>query len=305
MSERCSISVVLTDFNGWAQTQKCLAALAIAATPPHQIIVVEHGTDDTTRVQIQRHFPDIVLLRGSPAQWWAEASNLGIEHALKQRSQYVMLLNNDCYVQPETIAALRRHITQEPTAIIAPVQQDAEDRRLLALLPSHNILLGFTTLDGPRKITDRMRANPLQKTRLIIGGRGVVIPSEVFRTVGFFDADTFPHYGADHDFFLRCASKGIPLFVAVDATVLIDRTRTSLSARSETLSLRNFAQSLIDIRSHRSLYVQSQLIKRYYPLPGFHCIGVALYVARYCLAYVTRRALYLFRQASGIARKGE
>ena len=281
--------IVIPDFNGWTQTAQCLRALSAAKVPASQVILVDHGTTATTRQEARGLFPSITLIRGDPEQWWTGSVNRGIEHALRVGCTHVILLNNDSYILPQTIPVLLSHAARHPEAIVAPVQRSVSTGAYLSITPSENLLLGFSTLRGPRTVTEEMRQRQVLPTRLISGGRGALIPVDAFRSIGVFDETNLPHYGADHDFFLRCRKAGIPLLVALDAEVSIDDTRTSIASKPSELSWPEFRDTLTNIRSHRNIRHVRALFKKHYPIPPLYFIGVWLFVARYLLVYFFAR----------------
>jgi GT2 family glycosyltransferase len=288
-----SFSVVLTDFNGWTQTQQCLRQLEQAGVPQQCVVLVDHGTDQRTRTGVAKQFPSIQLIGAAPELWWAGATNVGLRAALEHETTHVMLLNNDCYLTARAVDTLQQHALREPRATIAPVQRDSESHAILCAVPDHNILLGFTTVMRARSLTPDMRRSPLQRTRLILGGRGVLIPRSVFEAHGLLDEQAFPHYGADHDFFLRITAAGETLLIATDADVLVDSTRTSIADDPCSLTFNQFLHSLSATRSHRNLRVQYLLIKRYYPVKHLHMIGFVLFGLRYFAKYASCRLIRL------------
>jgi GT2 family glycosyltransferase len=156
-------------------------------------------------------------------------------------------------------------------------------------------LLGFPTLGLPRRNLRFLDRPCLLPTKLIIGGRGVLIPSSVFERLGLFDEARLPHAGSDNDFYLRCAKKGVPLFVAADATVYVDDTRTTLAARAERLNWKEFLETLKDRRSHRNLRDLEMLFRLHYPVKRLHHLGLALNLARFFFLYAWNRMRYLLQ----------
>ena len=298
------LRIVITDFNGWTQTAQCLQALRAAKVPESQVILVDHGTTATTRREARSRFPEVNLIRGDPEQWWTGSVNRGIAHALRCSCTHIMLLNNDSYILPQTVPTLLSHATHHPGTIIAPVQRSSLSGAYVSITPRENLLLGFATLQGPKEVTAQMRNRRLLTTRLISGGRGVVIPARVFREVGNFDEENLPHYCADHDFFLRCRGAGIPLLVAVDAEVSIDDTRTSIANKPWELSWPEFRDTLTSIRSHRNIRHVRALFKKHYPIPRLYFIGVWLFGARYVLMYLLARIRSPVRAKINGAGKG-
>lgn len=284
------ISIIITDFNGWIQTRHCLEALRKSKFQKFDVILVDHGTNDETRQGLLREYPEVVRISGSKELWWTGATNLGIRKALEGHAPYIMLLNNDCNVKSDTIDILLDGTNISKNAVIAPIQLDLLTGRYLSITPSDFLALGFTTWSsGPQSVTREMRAKRVLPTRLISGGRGVLIPRKVIETVGILDEINLPHYCADHDFYFRCRSLGVPLYVAVNAEVEIDSSRTSSASRIEEMSWREFLHSLQDVRSHRNIPHLRALFKKHYPIRHLYFIGLWLSVARYISVYLVKR----------------
>src|SRR6185436_20095503 len=118
------VLVVITDFDGYAQTHRCLEALRASRDRDFGVVVVDHGTQGETGEGLRREFPEVHVLRASPELWWSGATNAGIRHALSLGANTVILMNNDCYVAPETMGHLLQASREAPGAIVAAVQRD-------------------------------------------------------------------------------------------------------------------------------------------------------------------------------------
>lgn len=285
--------IVITDFNGADQTKRCLNALRASHFQRFTALVVDHGTEQQTKEMLAAEYPEVIRIFASSELWWAGATNLGVQAALVRGANTLMLLNNDCYVEPETIGILMRLSHEQPGTIIAPIQRDWHTGSIICLSPRSNFLLGFPTVPGPRRLTSAVAEQTLLPVKLIGGGRGVVIPASVLERLNHFDAETLPHYGADHDFYLRARRHGFLLYVATQAFVDIDDSRTTSANRPERLSLHEFMNTLRSIRSHRNLRHVNALFRKHYPVPGLYPLGVLLYTGRYLLVYLTRRLAVL------------
>jgi GT2 family glycosyltransferase len=203
-----------------------------------------------------------------------------------------MLLNNDCYVEAGTIASLKSHMARAGEAVIAPVQRSLQSSKVLTRRMTSCFLLGFPTLVLPGRHLYRPEEHLLFRTKLISGGRGVLIPASVFVKTGLLNESDLPHYGSDHDFFLRCRKLGIPLYIASDAIVDIDDSTTTLAARYGEMPFSRFLATLKERRSHRNLPELTALFRLHYPIPGLYPLGVAFNLWRYTLVYVIARILH-------------
>lgn len=284
-----AIFIVIPVLNRWEQTRRCLQALFAGHPAGFRVIVVDHGSTDGTAENLAQEFPAVTRLAGNPGMWWTAATNCGIRYALEQDADLVMLLNNDCYLRTDTLARLLDGLDRQPGAIIAPLQADLQngeiDRRSIATC----FLLGFPTLRLPgTRVCHDDTGRPVP-TRLVMGGRGTLIPATLFRRIGLFDEDNLPHYGADHDFYLRAHKSGTPLLLACGAVVDVDGSSTTRASGLGNMRIGEFLQSLRDRRSHRNIRELTTLFRLHYPLPGLYPVGVALNLLRYTLVFLAAR----------------
>jgi GT2 family glycosyltransferase len=283
-----SIYVIVPVFEGWAETKRCLDALRASTYRPFKVIAVNHGTSPEIRQGLSTQYPEVLQLSGSPSLWWAGATNLGIRHAMDLGAKKIMLVNHDCYVEPETLERLVAHANRVTEAIIAPVPLDYATKQVLAVTVRTCFLLGFPMIVFPGQ-RNHVGKSELLRTKLILGGRGVLIPTPLFRRYGVFDEVNLPSYYSDFDYFLRCRQRGIPLYIAADAKVYIDDTRTTLATNLGNLTMREFLETYCVPRSHRNLQDLSSLFRFHYPVRGLHWIGVALNALRYLAIYLIAR----------------
>ena len=293
------VFVVITVYNGWKQTRRCLESIRKNTYTDFEVIVVDHGSTDATKCELKKKFPEVIRVLGSQQLWWAGATNLGIKVALEKGADAIILLNNDCFLEPDTIERLVFHFNQtKREAVIAPVQCDAFTKKILVITATTALLIGFPTFMINRDMaTAKKKArNDLIESGLICGGRGVLIPVSVLKHIGLFDDRNMPHYSADHDFYIRCRKSGIPFFIALDTKVFIDQKRSSLSRNLETLTLPQFIDTLKNRHSHRDIRQLAPLFKKHYPIPGFYFIGVGLNILRYIISYIIHRSIYFIRR---------
>jgi GT2 family glycosyltransferase len=283
--------IVITDFNGIEQTKKCLLSLEKSKSDDFRIILVDHGTDGKTEFEIKNH-PSVIRLTASPDLWWAGATNVGIRYAISKGAKTIILLNNDCYVESDTIKELLTCHEKRPAAIISSIQRDWPNRNINVVTCRSCLLLGFPTIHTP---TPSIKNSDLTPTKLIIGGRGTLIPVSVFEKIGILDEANLPHYGADHDFYFRARKCGIELTISTRSFVNIDNTRTSSAKNSETMGAREFIKTLFETKSHRNIKHISTLFKKHYPIESLYAIGVFLYISRYIAAFIVRRTFILFK----------
>jgi GT2 family glycosyltransferase len=206
-----------------------------------------------------------------------------------------MLLNHDCYMYPGSIGILMRYIKNNPNSVIAPVQYILSSGREIVGATSC-FLLGFPTIIPPPAWYRLRYSSALVPVRLIMGGRGVILTADTFHRIGYLDEEHMPHYNADHDFYFRCRKAGLRLLVCREAMVYVDNTMTTSAEMSSRMSLSQFTTSLKERGSHRNIWDMHTLFKRYYPIPRFAPLGVALNILRYFSVYLVKTLVPAIRR---------
>lgn len=101
------VCVVLVNYNGRKYNKACIESILKSTCKERlQIVVVDNASTDGSLEELERVYADnenIHLIRLSENYGFSKANNEGIKWALKQRCQYIMLLNNDTEIEPWTI----------------------------------------------------------------------------------------------------------------------------------------------------------------------------------------------------------
>src|SRR4051812_1606009 len=100
------LSVIILNWNGKNDTLACLESLQQTTGPAFNIVVVDNGSSDDSVTAIRDRFPQIALLQTGENLGYAGGNNVGIEYALAQKADLLLLLNNDTIVEPTFIPAL-------------------------------------------------------------------------------------------------------------------------------------------------------------------------------------------------------
>jgi GT2 family glycosyltransferase len=140
------LGVVIVSFNTREILRRCLQALAASRGVSLTVVVVDNGSSDGSVAMVANEFPDVRLLRNAMNHGFGAATNQGIElylAPLYERSKkggkirtiqsealgpdYMVLLNSDAFVEPDTLACLLEYANADPTAgVIAPQLRNAD-----------------------------------------------------------------------------------------------------------------------------------------------------------------------------------
>ncbi|MEO5562580.1 MAG: glycosyltransferase, partial [Chitinophagaceae bacterium] len=106
------VSIVVT-YNGMEWIGKCLGSLANSSCAT-EIVVIDNGSTDTTISFIKENFPGVQLIESKENLGFGQANNIGFRIAIEKEADYVFLLNQDAWVETDTIGclvqALQKHI---------------------------------------------------------------------------------------------------------------------------------------------------------------------------------------------------
>jgi GT2 family glycosyltransferase len=100
------VSIILLNWNQPEFTLDCLKSLEAVDYPSFDVLVVDNGSVDGSPARIRAAYPDVTLIENEHNLGFAAGNNVGIERALADGADYVLLLNNDTEVAPNLLRAL-------------------------------------------------------------------------------------------------------------------------------------------------------------------------------------------------------
>ena len=125
------LSIVIINYETPEYTLQCLRSLREHAPRcPHEIIVIDNGSRDSSLETIRAAFPDIALIETGENAGFARASNLGIHNS---RGRYLLFLNSDTRILDAAIQKMVNILAETPSVgIVAPKQVDGEGKLQLS-----------------------------------------------------------------------------------------------------------------------------------------------------------------------------
>ena len=113
-----ALSILIVTWNSWRDLERCLESLRRARLQPGEILVFDNGSVDGTPEKVAERFPEVRLERSPTNLGLPPAVNRGLRLA---RGEYVMLLDVDTEVAPETPGRLLEFMRAHPgVSLCAP-----------------------------------------------------------------------------------------------------------------------------------------------------------------------------------------
>ncbi len=107
-------AIILLNWNSYEHTANCIQSLHACQGEGFDIIVVDNGSQDGSMQEIRDNFPEVILLSFEKNLGFAGGNNSGFEYALEHQYEYIMMLNNDVFVEPTFVFHLLNYMDYHP-----------------------------------------------------------------------------------------------------------------------------------------------------------------------------------------------
>ena len=223
------VFVIVLNFNGKKDTLECLGSLSELRITNYElhIVIVDNGSTDGSVREIKSQkskVKNLILIENKENLGFAEGNNVGIRFALKNSADFVLVLNNDTFVDENLVIELLKAADSHPQAGIfgpkiyfAPGFEFHKNRYKSSdfgkviwyaggKIDWENILFSHRGVDE----VDNGQYDLVEKTDFI-SGCAMFVKREIFEKIGLFDKKYFT-YLEDVDFCQRAEKAGFRLW---------------------------------------------------------------------------------------------
>ncbi|WP_425392913.1 glycosyltransferase family 2 protein [Ekhidna sp.] len=266
---------IIVTYNGAKWIKNCLLTL-FHSTYPTDIIIIDNGSKDDT-VSILEEFTDkIHLIETGENLGFGGANNIGIKLALDHGYDYFFLLNQDTWVEPDTIQYLIDGMKEdEGYGILSPVhvngQMNAFDRNFKKFVRRYKKdNLPFSESELAR------HESPIDVD--FVNAAAWMITRKCIEVVGVF-SPLFYHYAEDNNYCHRTLKHGFKIGIIKESLIYHDREyrndsysptkdfeRETVKSLSNPLKNRTLLQDF-SIAILKILEISSKI--RFYKIPAF------------------------------------
>jgi GT2 family glycosyltransferase len=186
------LAVIVINWNAADDTIRCVRSVLGWRNLQPVVWVVDNASEDQSAELIERHCPEVRLLRSATNRGFAGGNNLAIAHALDEGSEALLLLNNDASIDEEAVARLVESLQADPElGVVGPllrnesgagVSLSAGGRDISRHIVSHVIY--------EERPTSSPEAGPLRLAGYV-PGTVVLVRADLFQKVGLLDEDYF------------------------------------------------------------------------------------------------------------------
>lgn len=213
------ITVVIVTYNPKKWLHKCLNSLK-QSTVDLEIIVVDNKSTDGSPIIIKNDFPEVILMECFENQGFGKGNNIGIKKAFNDGADYVFLLNQDAWIDSDTITNLIAAHQREPQyAIVSPIHLNGNGDALDYKFSK------YISPDRCQNLYSDIFLNVIKEKIYkveFINAAGWLISRKCLEIVGGFNPSFF-HYGEDDNYIHRIKFHHFKLGVFPHSIIYHDR----------------------------------------------------------------------------------
>ena len=273
MLDKPSLAIIIINWKKYELTRNCINSVEKSSFKNFKIILIDNESQNDFSDEINTN-DKIHIIKNKNNEGFARANNQGIKYSLKNGFDYVLLLNNDTVIKNNLLELLIKQSNTLNQKIIQPLILNYDGSKIWNAGGTINNFFGtFETLKKGKSFKDFKSNRNLTEW---FTGCCVLIKSEVFNDIGYFDERFFAYY-EDVDFSIRLKSKGYSVAMMNDSYLKHFESASSKSINQNEGNLLPYVHYL-NIRNHILLLNKHS--------KSFNTIGVILFQAIKILSYL-------------------
>lgn len=247
------VRVVVLTWNGRDDTLACVESIRALDYQRFRLLVVDNASSDGTEAALRaRHDTAVDYVRNAANLLYAGGMNVGLEWAMQEGSDFVLLMNNDTLVERGMLSALVARAAADPRiAAVGPkIYYHARPERLWFAGGELSLWRGWPRHRGLRELD--LGQHDRSRDVDYLTGCALLVRTEVLAEVGLLDT-SFAMYAEDADWCLRARSRGYRL-VYEPAARMWHKVSASAGARSLYKIRRRWSSQMRLLRRHARWY---------------------------------------------------
>ncbi len=210
------VYAVVTNWNAYEDTVECVQSTLASTYQNVRIVIVDNGSTDDTAEKLEVFFPEIPIVRTGHNGAVTAAYNKGIQYALDDGADYVLMLNNDTKLDQVMISKLVETAESENNIGLVTPKIYYYDRPNIIWFAGgnrHHFDFGaYNTSEGQPDVPE----NNDPKEVDYAWACGMLFRRSTLEDIGLFDTRFFLYYD-DVDMSVRTQQAGYRILYVPDA----------------------------------------------------------------------------------------
>lgn len=201
------IAIIILNYKNSKDTIECVESLEKIGYKNFEIIIVDNDSKDGSIEFLKNHFKDKhAILDSKKNGGFAYGNNVGIKYALKNKADYILLINNDTTVEENFLDVLVETAEKDKTIGITT-------GLIMNYYDKNKVWYNGGEIDWNKfygyHLNERGNLSTLEEEKEITFATGclMLIRKEIFNNVGLLPEEYFMYY-EDVDFCAKVQNKG-------------------------------------------------------------------------------------------------
>lgn len=204
--------VVVLTWNRREDALACLESLSRMTYPNYHLLLVDNASVDGTVEAVRERFPDVELIVNDSDLGFGAGFNSGLVRALDAGADYILMLNNDTYVDPRMLDELMAHDAPDVGMLAPKIYYAGDPDRIWSVGAMKNPWTLAATGTGEGQLDQGQWDRVVERDYLT--GCALLLKRSLLEQVGLFDAERYyPIYCEDTDLCLRTREAGFRLLM--------------------------------------------------------------------------------------------
>lgn len=212
-----TVLTIIVTYNSMEWIDRCLSSV-MASSVPSDIIVIDNLSKDETVSHIRTNYPDVILVESKENLGFGKGNNVGLRYALEKGYEYVYLLNQDAWVEPDTYEKMVAVNKERPEyGMLSPMQMHPDMDRYERLFD--RLVIRWIASEMERDLAKGC-LKEVYPVRYVQAAHWM-ISRECIEKAGIF-SPVFPHYGEDDNYCQRVLYHGMKIGLVTAAKAVHD-----------------------------------------------------------------------------------
>ncbi len=235
------VFIIILQYNNSQDTIWCLNSVKELDYPVFETVVIDNGSHQEHLNNIKNFIigqAGMKLLENKENLGYGGGNNTGINYALKNKADYVFILNNDAVILPDMLKKL------------VPPMESSENIGILgpAIREEGRIVWGGAVKWLKPQLKHREKIP--KQSKIYIPGAAMLIRKEVFKKIGLLDERYFLYF-EDADYSVKAKKAGYKLAI-IPETVITHKVSSSAKKLGSPLILRYHIRNSLMFNSLRA-----------------------------------------------------
>jgi len=239
------LSLITLNYNNARSTIELLDSLRQQHDQDFGVVVVDNASDDAVLLEQYYMLPRWNLILNRNNLGFSGGNNMGIQRALSQGSDWILLINNDTHVEPDFIARLKGQLENKRGIVGIPLEEgDRVAHGGCITWLAHTLQHVYE----PIKVSGKNYAI----------GAGLVISREALETIGLLDERYFLYF-EDADYSARALKKEVGISFLSEPSITHHISQTTKKLGTPLLLRYHYRNMFLFNSLHAPWYIKGIL----------------------------------------------